>query len=350
MTSNSPPLLRPTLPSQPEDVPWPTREWPTGKLVPSADDESDAVCEALFGAEHSSTYGTTLALLMVQRGRIVLERYGGDAKPSDTLRSWSMAKSITHALAGILAGEGLLDLEALAPVDEWRAESDLRSGITLDHLLRMTDGLDFQEDWVPDLHCHCIDMLFQSGKDDTAAYARSRPAKHPPGVHWNYSSGTSNVIAAILGEIVGGGRDGMEKFISDRLFAPLGLRSATPRFDAAGTFIGSSFVYATAQDFARFGLLYLRDGIWEDRRLLPEGWVDHARSLTPQSAGEYGAHWWLDRDRPGTFSAVGFEGQYLHLNPERDVIVLRLGVSTPEQRLRVEEELTRLVSSAPPIT
>jgi CubicO group peptidase (beta-lactamase class C family) len=342
-------LLTP-LPGQPADVPWPTREWPEASLESEPNEAANEVAEALFAADSQVKYGRTHALLMVQRGRIVLELYGDGKGPDDTLRSWSMAKSFTHAIAGFVIGDGQLDVEALAPVPAWQNEDDMRSRISIDHLLRMTDGLDFQEDWVEGIHCDCIDMLYQSGKHDIADYARRRSGRHEPGRTWNYSSGTTNILTAILGEIVGGGQNGMSDFLSTRLFEPLGMRSAKPRFDDAGTFIGSSFLFATARDFARFGLLYLRDGTWEDRRLLPEGWIDHARTPTAASAGDYGAHWWLDRGGPGTFSAVGFEGQYLHLDPERDVIVARMGVSTPEQRRCVEDELIRLIASAPEVT
>ena len=131
---------------------------------------------------------------------------------------------------------------------------------------------------------------------------------------WNYSSGTTNIVARIAGDVVGGGADSMRTFLQDRLFGPLGMASASPRFDDAGTFIGSSFLYATAQDFARFGYLYLRDGTWDGARLLPEGWVDHARAPVPVPATEefgYGAHWWLWREYPGAFAAHGYEGQYV---------------------------------------
>jgi len=337
------------LPTQPEALPWPTHDWPAGALDPAAARVAAKVRETLLGEEAAGGFGDTLALLAIWRGRLVCEYYGDGVTSHDTQRSWSMAKSIVHALSGLLVGDGKLDTSALAPVSEWRGVGDPRATITLEHLLRMTDGLGFVEEYVPGQRSDVIEMLFASGKQDVAAYARQQPASHPPGLHWNYSSGTTNILSEILGAVVGGGERGMAKFMDERLFAPLGMSSAKPRFDAAGTFIGSSFVFATARDFARFGLLYLRDGVWEDERLLPAGWVDHARSQTPSSQGEYGAHWWLGRGGPHTFCAVGYEGQYLILDPTRDLIVLRLGRSTPEQRERVEEELHRLVASVPPL-
>ena len=131
------------------------------------------------------------------------------------------------------------------------------------------------------------------------------------------------------------------------LFEPLGMKSATARFDPAGTFIGSSYVFATARDFARFGLLYLRDGVWSGQRILPEGWVDEARTNTPPSQGEYGAHWWLALHDPGIFNASGFNGQYIVVVPDRDLVLVRLGVSVPEQRVNVVGDLREIVEAFP---
>ncbi len=180
-----------------------------------------------------------------------------------------------------------------------------------------------------------------------AAYAAARPLAHAPGTFWSYSSGTSNIVASVIGHAVGGGRDGMLAFMRDVLFEPIGMRSAKPRFDTAGTFIGSSYCFATARDFARFGLLYLRDGVWDGRRLLPEGWVDHARTPTPASSGWYGAHWWLALDGSGRFSANGYEGQYIIADPRRDLILVRLGVSSIQQRGNVLRRLRDVAETFP---
>ena len=336
------------LPPQPEGVPWPTREWPAG--APDADVETSTledVAAAAFRTPPPPSHGETLALLVVHRGRLVFERYAPGKGADDTFPSWSVAKSLLHAVTGPLVAAGKLALDAPAPVPAWRTPGDPRGAITLEHLLRMVDGLDFVEVYEASGRSDVIDMLFQRGKDDIAAYAAARPLAHPPGTYWNYSSGTSNLVAAIVGAAVGGGRDGMAAHLERTLFAPLGMRSAKPRFDPAGTFIGSSYVFATARDFARFGLLYLRDGVWEGERLLPPGWVDHARTPTPASFGRYGAHWWLALDGTAIFSANGFLGQYIVVDPERDLVVVRLGVSNPEQRVPVVHDLRRLVGAFP---
>ena len=320
------------LPPQPAGAPWPTTSWPTGEPPVGL----DSVVDEVFSDEER--YGTTYAVLVVQGGRLLLERYGGalphfdrppePVEPSTPLLSWSMAKSVLHAAVGVLVGEGRLRLDEPPGVPGW---DDDRSAITLDHLLQMRDGLRWVEDYVDDGVSNVIAMLFGEGKDDVAAYAARDPLAHPPGTVFNYSSGTSNIVAGIIGRAVGGN---VRSFLLDRVLHPIGVSSADPRLDAAGTFIGSSFVHATAQDWARFGLLYLRDGVWEAERLLPEGWVDHGRrvrSVDEKDGDLYGAHWWvdhLDTDR-GTFRASGYEGQMVAVCPPLDAIVVRLG-RTPE--------------------
>ena len=288
----------------------------------------------------------TLAEVVVHGGEVVHETYGPDTGPDTTLISWSTGKSVTHALVGIAVREGLLDLDAPAPVPEWAGDD--RQAITLRQLLHMTSGLRFVEDYVDDSISHCIDMLFGAGQADVAAYAAALPLDHPPDSVFNYSSGTTNIVSRIVGQAVGGGEAAMRAFMEAELFGPLGMTSADPRFDAAGTFIGSSFLYCTARDFARFGQLYLADGVWEGRRILPEGWVDFARTPAPAPVDEefgYGAHWWLwDRHGfPGTFAAHGYEGQYIIVRPDRDLVVVRLGKTPIEVRPPVIEHLQELL-------
>ena len=340
------PLL--ALPLQPAELAWPTDVWPQAKPAPEVDRVTvEKQLDLLFAEPPSVERGRTKALVIIHRGSLVAERYGVDGGRDTPLCSWSMAKSITHALVGVLVREGRLEVLDPAPVPEWQAPGDPRRAITTDHLLRMCDGLDFVEDYVDQGVSHVIDMLFQSGKPDVAGYTAARPLAHPPGRHWNYSSGTSNIVSRIVGGIVGGGEAGMRAFMDRELFGRIGMTSADPRFDEAGTFIGSSFVFATARDFARFGLLYLRDGVWEDERVLPPGWVDHGRTLTAASLDQYGAHWWLATDGSGIFNASGYEGQYLVIDPSRDLLLVRLGSSSPEQRARVVHSLAAIVRAFP---
>ena len=322
----------PPLPIQPEGIAWPVRTWPTGDLPQAVAGGVRAMLDGAFGADPSGPLGVTQAVVIVQGGRLLSERYGEDFGPDATCRSWSMAKSMTHALVGMAVGDGLMDIHAPANVPAWREPGDPRGAITLDHLLRMSSGLAWREDYEPSHPSDVIEMLFGKGKDDVAAYAEAALLAHPPGSFFYYSSGTTNIVSRCLARALGLEGAALEAHMRRRLFEPLGMTSATPRFDAAGTFIGSSFCFCTPRDFARFGLLYMRDGIWAGRRLLPEGWVDYARTPTYQqpdceSESRYGAHWWLDMAGPGSFSANGYEGQHIVLRPDRDLIIVRHGAT-----------------------
>lgn len=320
----------PALPLQPVDTSWPTQAWPTGTLRQVDHAAFDALVAEAFAATVTPALGATHALLIVQGGRVTFERYGDGFDAGSTHHSWSKAKSITQALAGLLVKDGKLDVAARADVPEWAG--DARGAITLDQLLRMSSGLKFIEDYAPGGGgSDVIAMLFQEGKDDVAGYAAAQPLEHAPGTYWSYASGTTNIVSRIASRALNAYGADFERFMQTRLFQPLGIRSAMPRFDAAGVFIGSSYCFMTARDFARFGLLYLRDGVWEGRRLLPEGWVDYSRTPTFQQAGvdanRYGAHWWLDFGGPGSFSANGYDGQFTIIAPDRDLIIVRHGVT-----------------------
>ncbi|MBI2706226.1 MAG: serine hydrolase [Actinobacteria bacterium] len=331
------------LPEQATGVPFPTREWPRRQAgAPAA--ATDLV-DQLF--DEPERFGSTHAVVVVQRGELLAERYGGtiehlDREPESVeattkLLSWSMAKSLLHAVVGTLVRDKRLDIDAPAPVAAWHADPDDQRGtITVRNLLEMRDGLDFVEEYTVDGPSDVVEMLFGGAQNDVARFAIGKPLAHEPGSVWNYSSGTSNIISRVVGDIVGGGERGMRAFLDAELFGPLGVRDVDVRFDDAGTFLASSFVYTTAQNFARFGLLYLRDGVWDGRRILPEGWVDDARR--PRSYDDdddrwYGSHWWALNDDLGTFWANGYEGQCIFCVPSLDLIVVRLG-KTPEANKR----------------
>ncbi len=252
-----------------------------------------------------------------------------------------MTKSVIGALVGIRVRQGALDLQAPAPVPEWRSAGDPRGAITLDQLLRMSSGLEFGEatdEYDGDL----VTMLCDRG--DAAAYAAAKPLEHPPDSHWHYSSGTSNIVSRILRHSFEGDQAAHFRFPREALFDRIGMRSAVIEPDASGSFVGSSFMFATARDWARFGLLFLKDGVWQGERILPEGWVEYSTTPTPKAPqGRYGAHWWLNAgepDDPGdrpwpdlptdTFSARGFEGQEVVVIPSRELVLVRLGQSRPE--------------------
>jgi CubicO group peptidase (beta-lactamase class C family) len=282
----------------------------------------------------------TQAVVVVQDGRLVAERYAAGVDPAAPLLSWSMAKSVTMALVGALVLDGRLAVNAPAPVPEWRAAGDPRGAITLDQLLRQSSGLVFDETYgaVNDVSR----MLFT--RPDTGAFAAAFPLAAPPEHVWSYSSGTSNIVARIVRDAFGGDLAALVRYTRERLFDPAGMTSALFEPDASGTFIGSSFAFMTARDWARFGELFRRDGVWDGRRLLPEGWVRYAITPTPKApGGSYGAHWWLDAGEPGaperrpwpllpteTFAARGHSGQWVVVVPSARLVVVRLGLTLPD--------------------
>jgi hypothetical protein len=321
----------------------PAAPWPLGGAGPEAP-PAPAVAAAIERAFREPQAGgsrrrQTTAVAVVHDGRLVAERYAPGYGPETPLLSWSMAKSVIATLIGIAAADGRLALDAPAPVPEWSAPGDPRHGITLDHLLHMSSGLRFDETY--GATNDVSRMLFTA--PDTGAFAARSPLAAEPGSVWAYSSGTANLLARVLRHAVGGDLSALVRFARERLFDPVGMASAFFEPDASGTFIGSSFAFATARDWARFGELHRRGGEWYGRRVLPEGWVAYATAPAPSAPPRcYGAHWWLNaksdlrmcrrwRGVPGdAYAARGHSGQYVVVVPSAHLVVVRLGLSIPD--------------------
>jgi len=333
------------LPPQPAGVPWPTKDWPTAPLGANVD--TAAVERALAVVDRTDPeLGETRAVVIVQGGRLVAERYRQGYGPTTRLVSWSMAKSITHALVGIAVKQGLVDIDRAMGNPRWPA-GDTRAAVTWRQWMQMVDGQDYHEIGVRDpTRNDAARMLFGDGRLDVAAYAAALPQIHATGTHWNYNTAGVELIDDALGRVFAPNASPAERrarvadVLKRELFLPIGMTSALPEFDAAGTFLGGSLVYATARDFARFGLLYLRDGVWDGTRILPVGWADFARTRGPAANGAtYGAGFWItppagDAARPHAltpegpadlFTAQGHEGQLITLVPSKDLVIVRLG-------------------------
>jgi len=330
----------------PAEVAAPPRDlpWPHGAAAPAAP-PPPVLASALERAfeEPSPESGPkrqTQAVVVAHAGRLVAERYAPGVTPRTPLLSWSMAKSVTAALVGIAAEEGRIDLRAPAPVPEWRGPDDPRGAITVDHLLRMSSGLAFDETYGATNDVSV--MLFT--KRDTGAYAASFPLAHPPDTVWSYSSGTSNILARILRDLHGRNLESLVRWSREALFGPADMHTAFAEPDASGSFVGSSLVFASARDWARFGELHLRDGVWRGRRVLPAGWVEYVTTPTPDAPqGTYGAGWWLNAGDPedpqqrmwptlprDAYAARGHSGQYVVVVPSADLVVVRLGLAQAE--------------------
>lgn len=348
---NAPALL--PLSSQPADLAWPTDEWPRGELDRRVDRAAlEKLLDHAFGQPDPQDLDRTHGVVIIQGGKLVAERHAHDVTPDHAFLSWSMAKSITNALVGILVQQGKLDISQPIEVREW-PESDKRRGITIDQLLRMVDGLRFREAehlegggvrYYPAEDSDVIPMIFGEGKKDVAAFAAHLPYVAEPEVQWNYNSGASNLLSRMVSETIGGGEAGMRAFMDRELFDRIGMKSADPRFDESGNFIGGSHCYCSVRDFARFGYLYLRDGTWEGERILPEGWVDYCRTPTPQAPdGIYGAHFWVIPGSLGLFYCSGMGGQRVMISPKLDLIVVRMGKTEPHKVGAVVEYCRELV-------
>ena len=270
----------------------------------------------------------TRAVLVVHRGRVIAERYAPGFGPTTPQLGWSLAKSVTSLLTGRVVQQGKLAISDARLRPEW---TDQRAAITVDHLMRMTSGLAWDETY--DLGTPITRMLYL--EPDMAGYAASQPLAHGPGTYQQYSSGSTNILCSVLTQ-----RAGVTADLPRReLFAPLGLTSAVWEADGVGTPVCSSYLWATPRDWAAVGQLALQDGVWNGAQLLPQGWM--AASTTAYSgAGEekgYAAGWWVNKQADGTlvdptlpadaYWASGHDGQRVFVVPSAGLVVVRLGFS-----------------------
>src|SRR5665811_43939 len=336
-------------------------EWPDGERVtieawPQGIDgaAADRAIDAIFSDPDPAHPRGTRALVVVHRGRIVAERYADGFDAETPLIGLSMSKTAINALVALRVKDGARALDDTRLMPEWR-DGDPRGAITLDELMRMTSGLAFDESYGNQLS-DISQMLFVHG--DGAAFAASKPLIHEPGTHWSYSGGTTEIIAAILRETFADERAYL-RFPRERLFAPLGMRTAELAPDASGTLMGASSLYASARDWARLGLLFLQDGVWRGERLLPEGWVAYSLEPTPQSPhDDYGAQVWLKLpESPGLgeppmpadgFYMLGYDGQVVATVPSRDLVIVRLGLTQRGGDWETARDLAPLVNAFPP--
>lgn len=276
--------------------------------------------------------GHPFAFVVLHEGNVVAERYGEGIGPETQLLSWSMGKSFTNALTGIMARDGLVDIHAPMDIPQW--QGDGRKAITLSHLMQMQSGLQWNENYG---NRSDVNLMLHR-ETDMGLFALSKPLEHEPGTFWYYSSGSTNIVMRYLrGKFPSD--EAFLAYMRERLFAPLAI--ANPHFepDMSGTPVGSSYLYVTARDYARFGQLFLDDGCIGERRILPEGWVDY--TVTPASASEnrYGAFFWLNRDHhypdapEDMFSCQGHDGQQIFIVPSKELVVVILGYSPKPDRV-----------------
>ncbi len=292
------------------------------------------------GAPGGKDVRDTRGVVIIYDGHLLAERYAAPFTATTPQIGYSMTKSIINTLTGILVREGKLSIAEHPPVPEW-PKGDPRTAITLDNMLQMSTGLEFHEAYSDKLN---DDMLMLYGLPDAAHYAAVKPLIDPPGTVWQYSSGTTNIISRIDRQAVGGTLTDYFDFPRKELFDKIGAYSAVLEPDASGTFVGSTFLYATARDWARLGLLYLDDGVWNGERILPEGWVKYTATPTALAPdGRYGAQFWLNAGDPAdpskrswphmptdAYGMIGYIGQAVMVIPSRHAVIVRLGNTTPD--------------------
>ena len=327
---------------------------PTKELARAVDDA--------FTAEG---VGETRAVVVMHGGYIAAERYAPGYGPDTRFVSWSMAKTVTAVMIGMLIADGRLHLDEAPPIPRWRRPGDPRGEITLRHLLQMRSGLRHSESSDPPYESGEVRMLFLDGRDDMADFAESQPLEAEPGVKFEYSSNTTVILADIAARALTRSDDpdtrrrAVLDYLESRLFRPLGMTSMVPEFDRSGTLIGGSLIHGTARDWARFGDFLRNKGSYRGAQLVPRRWIEFMTTPSPRR-GNYGAQTWLNRDAPegddplfgdrgpkSLFAMIGHMGQFTLVAPDRKLVVVRLGHSDSEQIPRAVEELADIVELYP---
>lgn len=313
-----------------DTVPWPLGDVTEPGLPEGVDgDALERVLEGAFDAPGEDPFKKTLGVAVVYDNQLIGERYlqGYDARTR--FHGWSMTKSVTGALAGRLVMDGMLALDEPAGIPEW--EGDERSSITLRHILHMSSGLDWYENYFT--ISDATVMLMQS--DDMLASVVDNPLAREPGTWWNYSSGDANLLSGLIRSAIGDDRE-YHRVVYSELFHRIGMLHTTVETDASGLFVASSYSYGTTRDWARFGLLFLNNGIFEGDTVLAPEWVEFMKAPAPASYGKYAGTFWLEEPMESNaltnvpddvYFADGFLGQRIYIIPSRKLVVVRMGYS-----------------------
>lgn len=327
----------------------------------------EPLARAVDGLFSREDVGETRALLVLHRGAVAAERYGEGFDGETPMVGWSMSKTVTGLLIGMLVSDGRLRLDDPAPVAIWQRAGDPRGEITLRHLLQMRSGLRHDEQADPIYSSPEVRMMFLDGRADIAGWAEAQPLSDAPGSTFSYSTNSSVILADIATNLIAPDAPADERqramahFLKSRLADPLGMPSMRGEYDAAGTLAGGSFVWANVHDWARLGEFLRHGGSVRGAQLVPRGWIDFMKSESPRSP-DYGAHLWLNRpsrgerdelfadEGPGdAFAAVGHLGQYVIVVPSRGLTIVRLGKTDGEDRPALVDALAEIVALYPPL-
>lgn len=267
----------------------------------------------------------TRAVVVIYKDQIIAEKYADGFDKNSKILGWSMTKSITSTIFGILQYQKKISVYDTSPIKSW--QNDARKNITIHNLLQMNSGLEWDENY--DEISDATKMLFL--ERDMTKSQEKKPLKGKINASWNYSSGTTNLLSGIIRNQFKTNQEYLD-FWYTNLIDKIGMNSMTLETDLAGNYVGSSYAWATARDWAKFGLLYLHKGNWEGDQLFDESWVDYVSTPTPTSDGTYGAQFWLNatptfKDVPkNMFYADGYQGQRVYILPDQDLVVVRMGL------------------------
>jgi CubicO group peptidase (beta-lactamase class C family) len=300
------------------------------QMLPASAEERSAI-NAILKKEIEDTIFHTRALLVLHHGKIAGEWYAAPFDSNSMFLGWSMTKSVIATLIGELVQQGKINIEDPVPVEAWKQDPK-RNRITWKDMLQMNAGLCWNE--VYSWRSNATRMLYMEGNifDFTTGFA----SEFEPGAHWEYSSGTTNILSGLLKQIIGN-EDQYHLFPFTALTDPIGMDHFVMETDASGNFVGSSYSHTTAREWARLGQLYLNQGTWNGRRLFPDWWTRFVSTPAPNANGRFGAHFWLNRDKhlpavpEDMYNADGFMGQRVFIIPSADMVVVRLGLSLHKQ-------------------
>jgi CubicO group peptidase (beta-lactamase class C family) len=331
-----------------DTIPWPLGDVLPDKLPEGVDYERlHAILDEAVDKAGEEPFKKTLGVAVVYKEALIGENYLEGYDAWTKFHGWSMTKTVTGAMAGALVGEGRLDMTATTGLPEW--SGDDRKKITIENILHMSSGLDWVENYFT--ISEATVMLMQS--DDMFASVTAGALAYEPGSHWNYSSGDANLLSGLLRRAIGDKEEYLG-YAYTRLFHRLGMLNTVVETDASGLFVASSYSYGSTRDWARFGLLFLNEGIFAGDTVLSPDWVQYMRTPAPASQGKYAATFWLVEDDPeralvdvpeDVYFADGFLGQRVYIIPSKELVVVRMGYSL--SNFNVNDFLREILATLP---
>lgn len=317
------------------------------KLPENIKSDLNKKANEMFEENNNQFLKNTRSVLIIKEGKIVFEKYTSPFNENTPLLGWSMTKSVMQMLIGIRFHEDKINIYNSNLLEDWK--NDPRKKITLNNLLNMNSGLYFNETYgsVSD----ATRMLFL--EEDMAKFALNKKAVYKPGKFWYYSSGTTNIVSEVLKQSFENKND-YYTYPYKKLFEPLGMKSALIELDQSGLIVGSSYMYANTRDWAKLGQLYLQNGIWNNKRILPENWVSYSTKKVENSEkGKYGSHFWLNAGNDqgkhweslqnNIYFMSGYDGQYLVIVPDKNLLILRFGQTKNKDILNMESFIKNII-------